>query len=209
MKHLEAAFILAGGKSKRMPFDKQEIKIDGKYIAVFIADKLSRIFHEVFIISNTKSLYTDCRYTVIPDKIEGCGPLGGLYTALCNTPGDYAYLTGCDMPFVNLEYIQYMKEQLDKAVKPVDGILTTTNGLVEPLNAFYHKRLKDLIPPIISGGGRRMADLYKGKDMSYVPENVLKKFDPEYMMFFNLNTMEDYDRYSLNTPQAFPRAPQG
>jgi len=191
-----AAFILAGGKSRRMPFDKQEIRIEGNLIAVYIAEKLSAIFRDVFIVSNAKALYLDCRYNIISDEIDGYGPLGGLYTALCNTSGEYAYVTGCDMPFVNTEYIQYMKEQLDKSAKSMDGILTTTNSLVEPLNAFYHKRLKDLIPPIISGGGRRMADLYKGKEMIYVPEDVLKKFDPEFRMFFNLNTVEDYEWFS-------------
>ena len=189
------AFVLAGGKSKRIPFDKQTIKTGGDLIAVRIADKLSLVFDDVFIVSNTKSLYQDCRYTVISDKIDGCGPLGGLYTALCYTPGEYAYVTGCDMPFINLKYIQYMKEQLNKAAKPPDGILTTTNGLHEPLNAFYHKRLRHFIPPILSGGKRRMIDLYEGKDLIYVPESVLKKFDPEYIMFFNLNTMEDYRWY--------------
>ena len=190
-----AAFVLAGGKSKRMPFDKQTIRIDGNLIAVHTADTLSAMFSDVFIVSNAKSLYAECRYKVIPDEIDGCGPLGGLYTALCNTPGEYAYVTGCDMPFINLKYIGYLKEQLDKAEKSMDGILTTTNGLVEPLNAFYHKRLRHLIPPILSGGRRRMVELYEGKDLIYVPESVLKKFDPEYMMFFNLNTMEDYRRY--------------
>ena len=191
----DMAFVLAGGKSSRMPFDKQTIIIDGKPIAVHIADKLSAVFNEVRIISNTESLYTDCRYTVIPDEVDGCGPLGGLYTALCNTTGEYAYVTGCDMPFVNINYLQYMKEQLLKAESPPDCILTTTNGFPEPLNSFYHKRLKDFIPPILSLGKRRMSDLYEGRNMIYVPENVLKTFDPEYRMFFNLNTMEDYAWY--------------
>jgi len=190
--HSNTAFVLAGGKSKRIPFDKQTIRINEKLIAVHAADILSGIFNDVLIISNTKSLYQGCRYTVIPDKIDDCGPLGGLYTALCNTPGEYAYITGCDMPFINVKYIEYLQEQLHKAAKPVDGILTTTNGLVEPLNAFYHKRLGPLIPPILSSGKRRMVDLYEGKDLIYVPEDILKEFDPDYLMFFNLNTMEDY-----------------
>ena len=188
-----SAFILAGGKSERMPFDKQKITIGGKPIAVFIADILSDFFTDIYIISNTKAVYHNHSYRVIPDKIDGCGPLGGLYTALCHTASEYVYITGCDMPFVNGKYIHYMKEQLNNAAIPVDGILTTTNGLAEPLNAFYHKRLKDTVRSILAGGGRRMANLYKEKEMIYVPEKILKEFDPEYSMFFNLNTMEDYE----------------
>ena len=194
-ENADTAFILAGGKSSRMPFDKQTIKIDGKLIAVYIADKLKEIFSDVYIISQTESLYQSSTYTVIPDEVEDSGPLGGLYTALCHATCDYVYVTGCDMPFVNLKYIEYMKEQLSAASASVDGIFTTTHGLVEPLNAFYHKRLKDLIPPLIKKGKRRMAHLYEGKNMICVPESILKEFDPDYKMFFNLNTLEEYNWY--------------
>ena len=195
LRNFDSAFVLAGGKSNRMPFDKQRIKIDGRYIALFIADRLSAEFGDVFIISNNSALYDGSGYKIIPDEIEGCGPLGGLYTALCHSTGEYAYVTGCDMPYVDLDYIRYMKERLSQTVKPADGILTTTKGLAEPLNAFYHTRLKDFIPHVLASGKRRLAVLYEGKDMLYVPESILAGFDPEYRMFFNLNTQEDYDRF--------------
>ena len=222
-KKFGAAYVLAGGNSKRMSFDKQTIRIDGKLAAVYIADTLSGIFDDVFIISNSAALYQDCRYIVISDEIESCGPLGGLYTVLCNTSCEFAYVTGCDMPFVNLKYIQYMMELPDKVARgQVDCILTATHGLDEPLNAFYHKRLKDLIPPLLSAGKRRMYDLYNGKNIIYVPEEELKTYDPEYLMFFNMNTMDDYKWYlsnqedlsgrrshKVNTRWAFPQARQG
>ena len=203
-KRFGAAYVLAGGYSRRMSFDKQTIRIDGKPAAVYIADKLSGIFDDVFIVSNSVSLYKDCRYIVIPDEIEGCGPLGGLYTVLCNASCEFAYVTGCDMPFVNVEYIQYMKKLPDNvAAGQVDCILTTTNGLDEPLNAFYHRRLKDLIPPLLSAGKRRMYDLYNGKNIIYVPEEKLKLYDPGYLMFFNMNTMDDYKWYMSSQKGSF------
>jgi len=188
------AFVLAGGKSKRMPFDKQTIKIEGRLIAVRAADMLSGEFSDVFIVSNVKSLYSDCRYKVIQDEIDGCGPLGGLYTALCHTTDGFAYITGCDMPFINLKYIQYLKDRLAKETESADGIFSLINGQAEPLNAFYHSRLRDLIPPVLSRGGRRVVELYKGRNMISVAEETVREFDPECRMFFNLNTQEDYER---------------
>jgi len=193
-RNCDTAFILAGGRSSRMSFDKQTITVGGRLIAEYIADLLSLEFSRVFIISNRKSLYQTRSYEVISDEIVGCGPLSGLYTALRNTTSDYAYLTGCDMPYVNLEYIRYMKEKLYEQEKPADGILTTTNGFAEPLNAIYHKRLADLIPPLLKDGKLRMVALYEGNEMIYIPEHIMAGFDPGYEMFFNLNTPDDFSR---------------
>ena len=39
MAHMETAIILAGGKSSRMGFDKQFLKLQDKYVIEIIAEK--------------------------------------------------------------------------------------------------------------------------------------------------------------------------
>ena len=193
-KFADTAFVLAGGKSCRIPFDKQTITIDGQLIATYIADKLSIEFKNVFIVSNTASLYKKYSYPVIPDEVHDCGPLGGLYACLCHTKCEYAYITGCDMPFVNLRYIRYLKKQLNAAEAPKDSIVTASGGLLEPLNAFYNKRLQHVIPKILERGRRHLNQVLR-KNAIYVSKRTAMKLDPEGLMFFNLNTMEDYHKY--------------
>lgn len=195
MKRMDTAVVLAGGNSKRMKFNKQSITIGGRLIAVYIADQLSQEFDRVLINSNTPSLYQDSPYEVISDEITGCGPLSGILAGLAASESDYTYFTGCDMPFVNLTYIRYLKKQLNAVSHMTGGILTTTRGLFEPLNAFYSRELTAPIIDQLNMGYRQFYKLYGRAEMLYVPENVVQEFDPDALMFVNLNTMADFEKY--------------
>lgn len=193
--NMNTAVVLAGGKSRRMTFNKQNITIDGRLIAVYIADLLSLEFEQVIINSNSLSLYANCPYPVISDEIAGCGPLSGIYTGLNASDSDFTYFIGCDMPFVNLSYVRYLKKQLRCSIGNANGVLTTTNGLYEPLNCFYGKTLLPAIQKQLLNEERQVSKLYKDNEMILVPEEMVKFYDPEGLMFVNLNTIEDFEKY--------------
>mgnify|MGYP003589036394 FL=1 len=99
------------------------------------------------------------------------------------------------MPFVNLAYIKYLKRQLKGAKTNINGIVTTTGGLYEPLNAFYNKNLLSPIKQQLLKGERQVSKLCKNNNMIVVPEKIVKEFDPEGLMAVNLNTLEEVERY--------------
>ena len=105
----DTAVILAGGKSTRMGFDKQQLKIGNKIIAEYIADKLSNDFSQIIVVSNKPHLYENTGLFVVEDEIKGYGPLAGLYTGLTYSKSKFIYLIACDMPNISLEFIRYMK----------------------------------------------------------------------------------------------------
>ncbi len=193
--NMNTAVILAGGKSRRMSFNKQNITVDGRLIAVYIADLLSSEFEQVIINSNSRSLYGNCPYPIIADEMAGCGPLAGIYTGLKASESDFTYFIGCDMPFVNLAYIKYLKKQLRGTKANINGILTTTGGFYEPLNAFYNKNLLSPIKQQLFKGERQVSKLCKDNNMLVVPEEIVKEFDPEGLMAINLNTLEEVEKY--------------
>lgn len=194
MKNLDTAVILAGGKSSRLSFDKQTIKVGDKLIAHYIGDLLSKEFKEIFINSNKPNLYDyGCPYEVLTDILPGMGPKSGLLTGLQNSKESFVYFTGCDMPFVNVKYIQYMKQLISEADEKIMAVLAHRNGFYEPLNAYYSKAL---IPEIISqldNGDNKISSLYSNDNTILIEDSELELIDPEDLMFLNLNTQKDFE----------------
>lgn len=191
---MSTAIILAGGRSSRMPFDKQTIKVDGKLIAVAIADRLASLFDRVLIVSNQPELY-QCSYEVIPDQTESHGPISGFYTGLSaaqGDEGDYVYFVACDMPFIEPAYISYMRTLFDAGK---DAVAVINHGHIETFNAFYHKRLKAFLEDLLERREYSLLRIYDCRDIYYVQEEVMRQYDREAKMFVNINNMEDYERY--------------
>ena len=103
-----SAVILAGGLSERMGFDKQLMRIGGVRVTDGMAVKLSAEFCEIIISTNKPEYYANAGLITLPDKL-GAGPLAGIYSGLGFCGSEYLYVTACDMPFISLDYIRYMK----------------------------------------------------------------------------------------------------
>ncbi|MDO4518250.1 MAG: molybdenum cofactor guanylyltransferase, partial [Bacillota bacterium] len=181
---MSVAVILAGGKSSRMGFDKQTIRIGQKLIAVELADRISSLFDRVMIISNRPELYREeCDYEVISDLIESKGPISGIYTGLVSAKDDrddYVYFVACDMPNINMDYIEYMRSLMSDGS---DVISTINDEYVETLNAFYRKSLIPFIERQIEEGRFSLRHIFDENRVHLVERDVLRKFDPSNSMF--------------------------
>ncbi len=193
---LNTAVILAGGKSSRLPFDKQTFKINGNLMPVFIADCLSVEFDRVIIVSNKPELYRkNCSYEVIPDTWIGLGPKAGILAGLEFAADEFVYFTGCDMPFVNLPYIRYMKSLLQHAEMDLSVVLSVKNGYYEPLNAFYSKNLIPVLQTQLQTKKNKISDCYFENSILKITERMQVQFDPHRLMFINLNTPKDIEEW--------------
>src|SRR3989338_1265003 len=100
--------ILAGGKSSRMGRDKAFIRFsEGPMIEILI-NKLSSLFEDLLIITNKPHAYRKYGIKTANDAISGCGPLGGILSALLLSKNKYNFIFACDMPFLNKNLIRYM-----------------------------------------------------------------------------------------------------
>lgn len=52
-------------------------------------------------------------FVIRKDNLPACGPLGGIYTALCECHQDWAWFFPCDMPGLNTEILLWWKEQAE------------------------------------------------------------------------------------------------
>ena len=60
MIKIKSAIILCGGKSTRMGFDKQKIRINDQLIVLHIANQLALLVDEIIIVTNNPELLQSC-----------------------------------------------------------------------------------------------------------------------------------------------------
>lgn len=133
-----AGFVLAGGASRRMGRDKAVLTLGNTTMIEQIASAVRTAAGNVTIIGPVER-YAHLGLSVVPDKIENCGPLGGLYTALGLTGADWNLIVACDMPHVTAAFLKQLIEAAEAA--DADCLVPENGGKLDPLCAVYHARL--------------------------------------------------------------------
>jgi molybdopterin-guanine dinucleotide biosynthesis protein A len=192
---MNTAILLAGGKSRRMGFDKRFIEIEKKTMIDYQIEKLYKVFQRILLVTDDASLFSNYPCEVIKDEFKEIGVLGGLYTGLKNSETIYNYVLACDMPSINYNYIEYMKDLLREAPKEYDGLITQYGEWIEPFNAFYHKKLMDPLKYAIENGHKRLSLILEDCDVLHVDEKTARGFSPDWRMFTNLNSEDDLRKY--------------
>lgn len=183
------AVILCGGKSKRMGFDKCNIKINHKYLIEIIGEKLEEIFQEIILVSNDVNKFKQIKYAVVEDILPEIGPLGAIYTALKKCSSKYIFVIPCDMPVINLDYIRYMMSFIDQ--EKVEGVATYRLNFIEPLYAFYSKDMLHIFEKYIENQNYKLQELISSCKVHYVDEGKVKEYSKDMDMFINLNYAKD------------------
>jgi molybdopterin-guanine dinucleotide biosynthesis protein A len=193
MKKFGTAIILAGGKSSRMGFDKQLLKINERKLMDSLIQKLSREFEEIIIVTNRPELYIGLSHIITKDILEDKGALGGIHAGLNYSSSKYAFVVACDMPNINMEYIIYMKNKLTD--NNSFGCVSQFGDWIEPFSSFYSVEFIKSIEKYLETGRRSIHGLIKDLNITYIQEKEARKFSPNWDMFLNLNTQEDLDKF--------------
>lgn len=181
MKNAVTGIVLAGGNSVRMGSDKGLAKLCGKPLVSYAIQTLEAAGCSVLISSNNPT-YEQFGYPVISDKIEGIGPLGGIYSTLMVSETDMNVVLSCDVPLIPAELIQYLilKSARFQSVVPV------FNGYPEPLCGCYRKDVTGVIKERVDGRSYKMQDLLKILKTGYIEIDRAFSFYKE-KMFANIN----------------------
>ena len=195
MKKFGTAIILAGGKSSRMGFDKQLLKIDERRLMDNLAQKLSKEFEEIIIVTNRPELYIGLSHIITMDILKDKGPLGGIHAGLVKSSSEYAFVVACDMPNINMEYVRFMKSKtkLDSM-----GCVTKFGKWIEPFSSFYSVEMIQHIEKYLATNRRSINGLIDDFHITCIEEKEARKYSPSWDMFLNLNTKEDLENYLLD-----------
>lgn len=194
MKRFGTAIILAGGKSQRMGFDKQKVCIGGVSMVNYIAKQLESEFEQIIIVSNTPNYYSPTSYEIYADIHKHKGPMAGIYVGLTHAISEYAYVVAGDMPMINIEYIQWMKDVIikryNRTMKPPFACITKLDHQLEPFNGFYSQEGITDIEACIHKDHLKITRLVAEKESLIIDETRARQFSKELEMFTNLNTLE-------------------
>ena len=182
--------ILAGGKSSRMGFDKQFLKIDKRRLMYSIIQKLENEFDEIIIVTNKPEHYIGLSQKITMDILKEKGPLGGIHAGLKKASSKYSFVMACDMPNINLEYMRYMKKYTSNM-----GCTTKFGNWIEPFCSFYSKDIVEPIEEYLKTERRSINHLLMDLDINYIEEKKAREFSPNWDMFLNLNTQNDLQNF--------------
>lgn len=82
-------YIAAGGKSLRFGRDKARALLYGMPLIQHVAHTFSGISASMTVIADCRDKYIDLGLITVADRVEGLGPIGGLYTAIHHMVSSY------------------------------------------------------------------------------------------------------------------------
>ncbi len=123
-----SAAILAGGQATRFGgCDKSALVVEGETIRARQIAALAQIADDIMIVgpvarrlqpsdavaqrfqpSDAENGPSGLPVRTIADRVAGCGPLGGLHTALSEARGDALLIVAGDMPFVSAPFLAHL-----------------------------------------------------------------------------------------------------
>ena len=105
-----SGFVLAGGVSRRMGFDKARLPLGPERMVDRQIRLLRAICRSVSIIG-PPDRFADTGTQVYEDEIPGKGPLGGIHTGLRRARTEFSLFLSCDMPLMEERFLRYLCEQ--------------------------------------------------------------------------------------------------
>jgi len=94
------------------------------------------------------------------------------------------------MPFLNVDLLRYMMQQADS----FDVVVPRYNDLFEPLHAIYSRSCLPQIQKMLDQGCLRVSRLFSMVKVRYIETAEIERFDPEYLSFFNIDTVDDLQK---------------
>ena len=151
-------------------------------MALHVADALHPHVATVTLVGHSDD-YRNLGFPLIPDSVEGAGPLGGIVSALAHASAPRCLVVGCDMPLIASAPLALLLEEAASA--DVEAMVPQTpDGRLQPLCAVWAKRALGPLSNALGAGERKITDA-----LARVIWKPLPVDDPT--PFSNINRMSD------------------
>ena len=195
---MRSAVILAGGNSKRMTVDKGLTLLHGEPLILHTKRRIARAVDEVIVVTHTRlqqqtyqRVLNDTK--IILDIIGEGSPVLGAYTGLSNVQGNYAFMTGHDMPYIDTRVV----DQLFDLANGHDAATPLwPNGYVEPLHSVYRSSTgAEQARRLLDTRELRLRMILRGLiDVVTLPVEEIRKIDPELLTLHDIDSPEDLEK---------------
>lgn len=184
-----AGYVLVGGKSSRFGQDKALLEWRGRPLAAHAARTVQSAAGSATLVGSAEK-YQHLGYRVIPDPVDGFGPLAGLLAALDDSASEWNLVVACDMPYLTTEFLGFLivraRESAADVLLPV-GL----DGMTEPLCAVYSLSARDKIRRAVDSGVHKMTRAFESLRIKRLLAKEYQKFNLDEKLFTNLNSPQD------------------
>lgn len=185
-----SAVVLAGGRSRRMGRPKALLPFGGQPLILHVVRRIRSLFPDIVVAAAPEQELPELPAALVCDDVAYQGPVGGMCRGLRACKGAGAFVTSCDLPFLNLSLVSHLASRLPGH----DVVAPYWKGRLQPLHAVYRRGVLPLLEQQLRRGELRPVSLYDKVRTLEVDEDEVRAFDPEGLSFFNVNTPDDYAR---------------
>lgn len=188
-----AGIILCGGQSQRMGRPKAWLPIAGELMLPRVARLLGEVVSPLVVVAATEQavppLPSDV--AIVRDEEKDRGPLQGLAAGLAALAGkaEAAYLSSCDVPFLQPAFVRRVIELLgDRRI-----CVPQVDGFHHPLAAVYRLDVLPVVRQLLAADRLRPVFLFDEVPTRIISAAELADVDPTFQSLRNLNTPEAYE----------------
>ena len=182
------AFVLAGGKSRRMGSDKALLELYGRPLLEHMLELARSVCPQVCVVGNPEKFSRLA--PVIPDLYAGQGPLAGIHAGLTHSETNLNLILGVDLPFLEADFLSYLISQSRTSGSVVT--VPVADGFAQTLCAVYRREFAELAGRALRAGRNKVDAIFPQTSVRQVFDEELVKAGFGPGMFRNVNTPEDW-----------------
>ena len=195
---MNGVLVLAGGRSQRIGENKCFMTLEDKALITHVVSKAQLIAEGVVVVINRNddtSRYSSVlpvTVNIVKDTFVDKGPLVGIISGMKKMASKYVAIVPCDSPFIEIEVYKFLFE---KVYGSDAAIPTWPNGYIESLHSVYMTNSAVRAgEEALDNGELSILDMIKRlQRVVAVPMHEIKRFDPQLLTFFNINTIRDFE----------------
>ena len=188
---LWTAAIVAGGVASRLGGRaKSTLPLGNGSILDRQLAVLRPLTDRILVVANDPERFSHAAVPVVADLVPGAAALGGIYTALSAATTEAVLVVAGDLPFLTGRFLEHLA---DAAAGFDLTIPRSTDGL-QPMCAMYSRACLEPIGARIATATLRIQDLAADVRTREIGPEELAPYDPDGLLFFNINTQADYQR---------------
>jgi len=187
-----SGFVLAGGESRRMGFDKAQLPLGSERMVDRQIRLLRAVCRSVAIIGPPDRFGTT-GVQVYEDEISGQGPLGGIRTGLHRARTEFSLFLACDMPFMEERFLRYLCEQALGTRALVTLPPPWASGRY-PICAVLRRGALARVSSYLAAGQNQVGGFFSRCPRRAISRAEFARAGFSTCYFCNLNTLEEYER---------------
>lgn len=190
--------ILAGGRSRRMGRPKESLPFADTTLLGWQCRALASCTAPVVVVARDRRQALPglpAGTDVVADKEPDLGPLAGIAVGLARlrdahgfATADAAFVTGCDLPWLNAAAVRWLADRLGDA----SVVMPRARGVLQPLAAIYRLRLLPHVDALLAAGERTPRTLANADGAIVLDEFELRAFDPTLRWLDDVDDAADY-----------------